>query len=86
MLIEYWPQADVDAEKIIGYYNAVAPEALPHVLADIDEALDRICDFPEVYPHQPGRPYRRHVTREYRFEIIYQAFPDRVEVIGIFRT
>jgi plasmid stabilization system protein ParE len=85
MRLEILPQADADLEDIIAYYHAVAPEALPRILADIDRSLDRICEFPKAYSRQPGKSYRRLVTRKYRFKIVYQVFADRVEVIGIFR-
>ena len=85
MRLEYLPQADADLETIIAHFSATTPELLANVLEDIEQALDRICEFPNAYPRQPGRPYRIHVTRKYRFRVVYLVFEDRVEVLGVFR-
>lgn len=84
MRLEYLPQADADLEGIITRYGSAAPHLLSGVTDDIERALDRICKFPNAYPRQPGRPYRLHVTRKYRFKIVYLVLDDVVEVIGVF--
>ena len=85
MRLEHRPEADADFDEIVAHYKAIAPEALPNIIEDLDQSFDLICDFPHMYPRQPGRSYRRHVTRKYHFKIIYEVFADHVEVIGIFR-
>jgi hypothetical protein len=44
-----------------------------------------ICEYPTLYPLQAGRSYRRHVTRRYRFKIVYDVLGDRIDVLGVFR-
>lgn len=85
MRLEFRPQADADIDGIIDYYRAVAPDALPNIAADIERSLGLIREFPSIYPQQPGRTFRRHVSSKYHFKIVYEVERDRVVVLGIFR-
>jgi plasmid stabilization system protein ParE len=85
MRLEFRPEADADLTAIIGYFKQTAPDALGNVLADLERSFAMICEYPTLYPLQAGRSYRRHVTRRYRFKIVYDVLGDRIDVLGVFR-
>lgn len=83
--IKFRLRADRDIEQIIAYYLRLAPEAVPGIAADIDRSLGLIEEDPERYPPVSGTPYRRLVTRRYKFKIAYRVRPDVIEIVGIYR-
>ena len=83
--IRFRVRADRDIEQIIAYYLRVAPEAVPAIAADVDRSLGLIEDDPERYPAVVGTPYRRLVTKRYKFKVAYRIRPTHIEIVGIYR-
>ncbi len=74
-----------DMNAIIDYFQDVAPEIQPKIIADIQRAFDIVQRYPKIGMMIDGYPLRRIVTRKYRFKIAYQAGTDTIVVFGIFR-
>lgn len=83
--IKFRLRADRDLERIIAYYLRFAPEAVPAIAADIDRSLGLIEEHPERFQEVPGTPYRRLVTKRYKFKIAYRVRRDIIEILGIYR-
>ncbi len=85
MRVQFRREAEADLRSIIAYYEEVAPEAVPNILADIYRSIDQLAHFPRVGMPVEGRDYRRLVTIKYHFKVAYEAGDDRVIILGIFR-
>lgn len=85
MQILFRRQAEADLRSIMDYYEDVAPESLPNVLADIYRAIDQLTQFPRIGMQVEGRDYRRLVTIKYHFKVAYEVADDCVINLGIFR-
>lgn len=85
MKVVFRAEAAADLRSIIAHYEDVAPHALPNILADIHRAIDWLTVFPRFGMAIPDRPYRRIVSRKYHFKVAYEALPDRIVILGIFR-
>ena len=85
MQIQFRRQAEADLRSIMDYYEDVAPESLPNILADIYGAIDQLTHFPRIGMQIEGRDYRRLVTIRYHFKVAYEVADDCVIILGIFR-
>lgn len=50
------------------------------MLAEIEGACALIGEYPRMGPAIPGTRLRRHVTRHYRYRVIYRIAGDVVEI------
>ena len=85
MRISFRKEAEVDLRLIMTYYENVAPESQPKILADIYRSIDQLAYFPRIGMLVEGRDYRRLVTIKYHFKVAYEVGDDRVIILGIFR-
>ena len=85
MQIQFHRQAEADLRSVMTYYEDVAPESLPNIVADIYRAIDQLTHFPRIGMQVEGRDYRRLVTIKYHFKVAYEIGDDRVIILGIFR-
>ena len=85
MQIQFRRQAEADLRSVMTYYEDVAPESLPNIVADIYRAIDQLTHFPRIGMQVEGRDYRRLVTIKYHFKVAYEIGDDRVIILGIFR-
>ena len=85
MQILFRRQAEADLRSVMSYYEDVAPESLPKILADIYRSIDQLAHFPRIGMQVEGRGYRRLVTVKYHFKVAYEVGEDCVIILGIFR-
>lgn len=78
-------EARDDLRNLIEWYESVAPESLPAILADIWRAIDLIREFSGIGAPIEGRLVRKLVTRRYRFKIVYSDADNLITIIGLFR-
>lgn len=83
--IVFRAEALADLEAITTWYDAVAPDAVPRILAEIFRAIDQLARYPHSGMRVPKRSFRRIVTRRYHFKIAYEAIGEQILVLGIFR-
>jgi addiction module RelE/StbE family toxin len=62
------------------YLQERNPAAAARVIAEIERACALIGDHPLMGPAIPETGLRRHVTRRYKYRIIYRVRGDVVEV------
>jgi plasmid stabilization system protein ParE len=85
MQIQFRKQAEADLRLIMEYYEDVAPDSSPNILADIFRSIDQLVHFPRIGMQVEGRDYRRLVTIKYHFKVAYEVGDDCVVILGIFR-
>lgn len=78
-------EAEADLRQIIEYYEATAAHVVDKIRADIERALALLENHPLIGAPVEGRPFRRIVTRRYRFKIAYLSEPDRLVILGLYR-
>ena len=83
--IRFRREAGQDLRKIFDYFDEVAPEALTNVRVDIRRSLNLLRRYPQIGMRVERKPYRRIVTRRYKFKIAYLDEDEVVTVVGIFR-
>lgn len=85
MRVIFRAEAAADLRSIIAYYEAVAPEALSNIVADIYRSIDQLTRFPHIGMPVPDRSFRRLVTLRYHFKVAYEAQADMILILGIYR-
>ena len=83
--IRFRREAEHDLREILARFESVAPQALPNIIEDIWRTIDLLRHFPAIGMKVENRPYRRIVSRRYKFKIAYLDEDDVVTVLGIFR-
>lgn len=85
MKVRFSEKAIADLDGIIQWYDGIAPESTPRIVADIERAIDRLSVFPSSGQATGHGDLRRIVTLRYHFKIVYRIKPRQIIVIGIFR-
>ena len=68
---------------MLAYFEGVASETLPNITEDIWRSLNLLVHFRAIGMKAEGRPYRRIVSRRYKFKIAYLDEDEAVTVLGI---
>jgi plasmid stabilization system protein ParE len=85
MKVRFRKSAESDLNGIVEWYDAVAPESLQTVLADIYRSIEQLAAYPRSGPKVPGRNFRRLVTHRFHFKIAYEVDDSSITILGIFR-
>lgn len=83
--IRFRRDSEHDLREMLAYFEGVSPEILPNITEDIWRSLDLLAHFPAIGMKAEDRPYRRIVSRRYKFKIAYLDEDEAVTVLGIFR-
>ena len=83
--IVFRAEALADLNAIKTWYDEVAPDVVPRILADIFRSIDQLARYPRSGMRVAERPLRRIVTRRYHFKIAYEVSADQVVILGVFR-
>ena len=59
------------------------PAAADALVAEINRLCDLIAAFPEMGRLEPRSGLRFHITRKYRFRVVYRVREGRVEVVDV---
>jgi plasmid stabilization system protein ParE len=74
--------AETDLRAARQHYNAVSPALGDGFLLHVEDALDRLTSYAELY--QPAfDEIRRIPLHRFPYNIFYRELPDRVEVIAV---
>ena len=65
------------------WLRARNPSAAEAVRAEIETLADLIADFPDMGRRIDGTTLRYHVTRRYRYRVIYRIAGDMVQVMDV---
>ena len=75
--------ADLDTRAT--YFDAIDPDIMQRIVADIERAVARLAQFPRSGEAIARTGLRRIVSRRYRFTVSYLVGPERIEIVGVFR-
>ena len=78
--VRFSPRALASLRSIRAWLRERDPAAADRVIAEIERACILLGDYPLMGPAIPETRLRRHVTRRYRYRVIYRVQGDRVEV------
>ena len=80
--IDIHPQAVAEAQAAAQWYRERSGSAAQAFLAELDRAVERISENPEVWP-----PYvagtRHFLLQRFPFSVIYRLVSNRIEVVAI---
>lgn len=62
------------------YLRPLNPSAADGLAQDIDRTLKLLSAFPELGRQIEGTRLRVHVTRRFRFRLVYRATPEAIEL------
>ncbi|MEM6932222.1 MAG: type II toxin-antitoxin system RelE/ParE family toxin [Pseudomonadota bacterium] len=57
-----------------------SPEGARNVIAEIDRTCTLIATMPSLGPPLPGTGLRFHITRRFKYRIVYRVTPDAIEI------
>jgi plasmid stabilization system protein ParE len=77
------PVALESLEAQIAFLRPRNPRAAEALIAEIERSCANLAAFPGMGRAVAGTSLRVHVTRHYRYRIIYRALPDRIEIRDI---
>jgi plasmid stabilization system protein ParE len=80
--IELHPEAIAEARDAREWYEARSTEAASAFMAELDLAIDSICEFPDrwaKYLHGT----RRYLMKRFPYLVVYRATTDKLQVIAV---
>lgn len=79
---EYHPAAELEYHEAIKYYAKIHGELALRFVEEVEAAVQRAREFPEVYG-RIGIGLRHVVTRRFPFLIVYEVRPDRIFIWAV---
>lgn len=78
--LAFTPRALASLRGVDRYLRERSPMEADRVLAEIERSCDLLREQPWIGPPIPGTGLRRHITRRYRYRVIYRVAGNLVEV------
>ena len=85
MRIRFHPEADVEFQEAIRWYGRQRTGLDAEFVLCVEEALDRISRWPEMFP-VVHRHARRAVVRRFPFVIVFETGHDEIRVLSVFHS
>lgn len=80
--IEVHPEALAEARSATQWYRERSGLAADAFLAELDRAIERISETPEMYPHYV-RGTRRYLLQRFPFYLVYRKVAGKLEIVAI---
>jgi len=80
--IDVHPEAVAEARAATLWYRESSASAADAFLAEIDRAVERISENPDMYPHCAGGT-RRYLLQRFPFYLVYREVAGRLEIVAI---
>jgi len=80
--IDVHPDAVAEARAAAQWYRERSALAADAFLAEIDRAVERITDNPEMYPHY-FRDTRRYLLQRFPFYLVYREVAGKLELVAV---
>jgi plasmid stabilization system protein ParE len=80
--IDVHPEAVAEARAATEWYRERSALAADAFLAELDLAVERIAENPEMYPHYV-RGTRRYLLQRFPFYLVYREHPEKLELVAI---
>jgi len=80
--IDVHPGAVAEARAAAQWYRERSALAADAFLAELDRAVERITENPEMYPHYV-RGTRRYLLQRFLFYLVYREVSGKLELVAI---
>ncbi len=80
--IDVHPDAVAEAQAAAQWYGERSALAAEAFLAELDHAVEKIAENPEMYP-QYVRGTRRYLLQRFPFYLVYRQVAGKLEIIAI---
>ncbi len=80
--IDVHPEAVAEARAAAQWYRERSALAADAFLAELDHAIERIAENPEMQPHYV-RGTRRYLLQRFPFYLVYREVSGKLEIIAI---
>jgi plasmid stabilization system protein ParE len=80
--IDVHPEAVDEAQAAAQWYRERSALTADAFLAELDLAVERIAENPEMYPHYI-RGTRRYLLQRFPFYLVYREHPEKLELVAI---
>jgi toxin ParE1/3/4 len=80
--VDVHPEAVAEARAAAEWYRERSALATDAFLAELDRAVERIAENPEMYPHYV-RGTRRYLLQRFPFYLVYREHSEKIELIAI---
>ena len=80
--IDVHPEAVAEARAAVQWYRGRSASAADAFLVELDRAVERIADNPEMYPHYV-RGTRRYLLQRFPFYLVYREISGKLEIVAI---
>jgi len=74
--------ATEDARAARRYYEARSLRAAGRFVAELDHAIERVCDAPQRWPVY-FESFRRYVFDRFPYSLVYRIHDGRIEVLAV---
>lgn len=76
------PDAVAEARAAAQWYRERSPLAADAFLAELDRAVERIAENPEMYPHYVLGT-RRYLLQRFPFYLVYREVAGKLQIVAI---
>jgi len=80
--IDVHPEAVAEARAAAQWYRERSALAADAFLVELDRAVERIAENPEMYPHYV-RGTRRYLLQRFPFFFVYREIAGKLEIVAI---
>ena len=80
--IDIHPEAVAEVRAATQWYRERSDLAADAFLAELDRAVEKIAENPEMYPHYV-RGTRRYFLQRFPFYLVYRQVDEKLEIIAI---
>jgi toxin ParE1/3/4 len=80
--IDVHPEAVAEAQAAAQWYQERSALAADAFLEELDLAVERIAENPEMYPHYV-RGTRRYLLQRFPFYLVYREIAGKLEIVAI---
>ncbi len=83
--IRFFPQAREELEAAAAWYDERRPGLGVELVAEIDEAVGQISDYPEGWPlWRDDRPYRKRLLSRFPYVLFFVVVDaDEIEIVAV---
>ena len=85
MKARFTPEAEKDLDEAIAWYDERGEGLGDEVLRRIDESVELIERYPEMYPIVHRR-MRRAIVRQFPYQVIYEVEPGEIVIYAVYHS
>ncbi len=77
------PEAEREILAAADWYESRLPGLGVELIALVDQATERILEFPDAHPRwRPDQPHRKTLLHRFPFLVVFRTIDDAVEIVA----